>query len=106
MPHWPVEGAAPTTYTNSVEGMFTSLPFGDSLAMASDTDTDHFAVLDHDYESDTEHAPFRQYNSDQGRFMRPDPYYGSSDFSNPQSMHRYAYAQNDPLSFVEQCGLE
>ena len=97
-----------TTYNGASEGTFTSLPFGDGLDTASGTDTDayHFAMLDHDYQSDTEHAQFRQYNSAQGHWMRPDPYYGSCDLFNPQSFNRYAYALNNPLSTVDPTGLD
>jgi RHS repeat-associated protein len=97
-----------TTYNGAVEGTFTSLPFGDGLDTTSGTDTDayHFGMLDHDYATDTEHAQFRQYNSAQGHWMRPDPYSGSYRLRNPQSFNRYAYALNNPLSMVDPIGLE
>jgi len=91
-----------------VEGSFTSLPFGDGLTTASggsDADASHYATLDHDYESDTEHADFRQYSSAQGHWLSPDPYSGSYDFSNPQSFNRYVYATNNPLGLVDASGL-
>jgi len=96
-----------TTYNGGVEGSFTSLPFGDGLATVSgsDTDANHYATLDHDSESDTEHAEFRQYSSSQGHWLAPDPYDGSYDPSNPQSMNRYAYALNNPLSYIDPLGL-
>jgi hypothetical protein len=56
-----------TSYNGYVLGDFTSLPFGD------DQDAYHFAGLDRDYESDTDHPQFRQYSNAQGRFMSPDP---------------------------------
>lgn len=37
--------------------------------------------------------------------MRPDPYFGSYDASNPQSMNRYVYAMNNPLSNIDPSGL-
>jgi hypothetical protein len=37
--------------------------------------------------------------------MRPDLYYGSYDFSNPQSLNRYAYVGNNPLAFADPIGL-
>ena len=90
-----------------MEGTFTSLPFGDGLTTASGTDTDayHFATVDHDYETDTEHAQFRQYSSAQGRFLSPDPYGGSYDPSNPQSFNRYVYVMNNPLGAADPSGL-
>jgi RHS repeat-associated protein len=95
-----------TTYNGAVEGTYTSLPYGDnSAASGTDTDANHYAMLDHDSESGTDHAQFRQYGNTQGRFMSPDPYDGSYDASNPQSFNRYAYALNSPLSYVDPSGL-
>jgi len=37
--------------------------------------------------------------------MSPDPYDGSYDPSNPQSLNRYSYVHNNPLSFVDPLGL-
>jgi RHS repeat-associated protein len=97
-----------TTYNGSTEGAFASLPFGDALTTTSGSDNDayHYGMLDHDYESDTEHAQFRQYSSAQGHWLSPDPYQGSYDFSNPQSLNRYVYALNNPLSMIDPSGLD
>jgi RHS repeat-associated core domain len=90
----------------SVEGTFTSLPFGDSFSVSgSDGDAYHYAALDHDATSTTDHARFRQYSEMSGRWMSPDPYSGSYDFTDPQSLNRYAYADNNPLSAVDPSGL-
>ncbi len=95
-----------TSYNGTVEGSYTSLPFGDDYTpTGSDLDPYHYAQLDYDSESGTDHAQYRQYSSAQGRWMRPDPYSGSYDFSNPQSMNRYVYAENAPLSAVDPSGL-
>jgi RHS repeat-associated protein len=96
-----------TTSSGAVEGKYTSLPWGDGQSTSgTDTDPNHYAMLDHDSESDTDHAQFRQYSNVQGRFMAPDPYDGSYDASNPQSMNRYVYAMNNPLSNVDPSGKE
>jgi RHS repeat-associated protein len=63
-------------------------------------------MLDHDTETDTDHAGFRQYSNKQGRFFSPDPYDGSYDMSNPQSMNRYVYAANSPLGNVDPSGAD
>jgi hypothetical protein len=41
-----------------------------------------------------------------GRFMSPDPYMGSIDITNPQSLNRYAYVLNNPLTNVDPTGLD
>jgi RHS repeat-associated protein len=95
-----------TTYNGGVEGSFTSLPFGDGQATTgTDGDANHYATLDQDTETDTDHAQFRQYSNVQGRWLSPDPYGGSYDFSNPQSINRYVYALNSPLASTDPTGL-
>jgi RHS repeat-associated protein len=96
-----------TTFNGAVEGTFTSMPFGDAFATVSGSDGDpyHYAMLDHDYSSDTDHAQFRQYSSTPGRWMSPDPYSGSYHMRNPQSFNRYTYALNNPVSYVDPKGL-
>ncbi len=95
-----------TTYTGAVAGSFISQPFGDGYSVSgTDGDPYHFAMLDHDSETDTHHAQFRQYSSAQGHWMSTDPYDGSYDFSNPQSFNRYSYVLNNPMSFVDPSGL-
>jgi RHS repeat-associated protein len=65
-----------------------------------------FASLDRDLEDNTEHAQFRNYSVNQGRWLTPDPYLGSYDFTNPQSFNRYAYALNNPVSNIDPSGLD
>jgi hypothetical protein len=47
----------------------------------------------------------RRYQSASSRFSQPDPYYGSYNLTDPQSLNRYAYTQNDPVNFVDPSGL-
>ena len=96
-----------TAYNAIVESTATSLPFGDAqISSATDGDAYHFAMLDSDSESGTDHAQFRQYSSTQGRWLSPDPYSGSYDFSNPQSLNRYSYVLNGPLAYTDMLGLD
>jgi RHS repeat-associated protein len=95
-----------TDYTGAVQETVTSLPFGDGYSYTgADGDWSDFAGMDGDTESNTEHAQFRQYSQNQGRWFSPDPYYGSYDFTNPQSFNRYAYALNNPVSNIDPSGL-
>ncbi len=96
-----------TTYNGAVEGVYGSLPFGDGqAATGADTDANHYAQLDHDVETDTDYAEFRQYSNAQGRWLSPDPYHGSYKMRNPQSFNRYVYAGNNPLTGVDPSGLQ
>jgi len=100
-----------TNYAGSIASTYASLPWGDGYA-AYETDPAgdgldnlHFAQLDKDSESNTEHAMYRQYSSTQGRWLSPDPYDGSYDMSDPQSFNRYSYVRNRPLSSLDPLGM-
>ena len=107
-----------TGYDGSVEGKYTSQPFGDAQATVAgstnganphqygDLDAYHYSELDHDSESGLEHAQFRHYNSAHAHWMSPDPYSGSYDITNPQSFNRYAYVLNNPMRHRDRLGLE
>jgi len=98
---------ARTSTSGAVTESFGSLPFGDDFtynAPEGDFDYYHFAGYDQD-NSANEHAQFREYSNMAGRWFSPDPYQGSYDPANPQSFNRYAYVQNNPLSYVDPLGL-
>ena len=48
---------------------------------------------------------FRRYESKWQRFAQPDPYDGSYNLADPQSLNRYAYVQNDGVNFTDPSGL-
>jgi RHS repeat-associated protein len=96
-------GALAATYTN--------LPFGDGSTQTVggtgvNQDNNSFTSLELDPETETYHAQFRQYGPAQGSWMSPDPYSGSYDMNNPQSLNRYSYVLNNPLAFTDRLGLD
>jgi RHS repeat-associated protein len=96
-----------TASDGSAVGFYKNLAFGDgSTVSGTNNDPYHFAQLDHDSESGTDHAQFRQYSPTQGRWMSPDPYNGSMDPANPQSFNRYSYVGNMPLGYTDPSGLD
>jgi len=48
-------------------------------------------------------TPNRFYSATYGRWLSPDPLAG--DITNPQSLNRYAYALNNPVTFADPSGL-
>ncbi len=96
-----------TTYNGGVALSLSSLPWGDGLSPSGDDGDQHdFELMDRDLEDNTEHAQYRQYSTNLGRWMSPDVYNGSYDFSNPQSFNRYTYASSDPANFIDPSGLD
>jgi RHS repeat-associated protein len=83
----------------------TYYPFGQEQSPTADPNHYKYTGLERDGESGLDHAQFRQYSSAQGRWMHPDPYMGSYDFTNPQSFNRYTYVMNNPLRAVDPSGL-
>jgi RHS repeat-associated protein len=95
-----------TSYNGAVVISIASLPWADGHTPSGDNGDQHdFAQMDRDLEDNTEHAQYRQYSTNLGRWLGPDQYTGSYDFTNPQSFNRYAYALNDPVNMLDPSGL-
>jgi RHS repeat-associated protein len=62
-----------------------------------------FEGKERDPETGNDRAWFRNYEQNLGRWMSPDPLGG--DITNPQSLNRYAYVLNNPLSYTDPLGL-
>lgn len=81
------------------------LPFGEDFAESGTQEKHHFTSYERDNESGSDYSVNRQKALDVGRFMRVDPYGGSYDAGNPQSINRYAYVENDPVNKIDPLGL-
>jgi RHS repeat-associated protein len=84
------------------------LPFGDIYNNYGSTASDihyQFTGDESDTESSTDYAVYRNLSGSMARFNRPDPYDGSYDPANPQSLNRYAYVLNNSLTAVDPTGL-
>ena len=60
------------------------------------------------YERDangSDEAMHRRYNRWHSRFDQPDPFDGSYNLTDPQSLNRYSYTQSDPVNFIDPSGL-
>lgn len=64
----------------------------------------HFTGKERDAESGLDYFGARMYTSTMGRFMSPDPLGGHME--NPQSLNKYAYALNNPLTNTDPTGLD
>ena len=90
-----------TSYTT-----IQSLPFGDFQYISgsvSDPSEHHFTGKERDTESGLDYFGARYYASNMGRFLSPDPLGGS--LLNPQSLNRYSYGFNNPLTNIDPTGM-
>lgn len=95
-----------TNYAGVVEQTCSNLPYGDGETCTQAPSETLYGGLDRDLESGLDHAMFRQYSSTFGRWTTPDPYAGSYNLYNPQSLNRYAYVNGGPLGAVDPLGLD
>jgi RHS repeat-associated protein len=106
---WVGTRRAITNATGTTTNLRQSLPFGDgasNLSGSQDNTYDGFTGLWAGGTTATSHAQFREYWNSAGRWLQPDPYYGSYNLADPQTTNRYAYALNNPLSFIDPAGLQ
>lgn len=113
------QSAAPTyRVTDHLQGLGGSLQSASSLSNAVDyapygqqfsgttSDPFGFAGLQWDPTTFTYHATARQFSIAQGRWQSPDLYEGSYDWSDPQSLNRYAYVNGRPTIFTDPSGQD
>jgi RHS repeat-associated protein len=79
------------------------LPFGEIRYDTLPASKWKFTTYERDSESSLDYAIFRYHSSRLGRFQSPDPLAGT--IRNPQSLNRYAYVLNDPISLTDPLGL-
>jgi RHS repeat-associated protein len=106
---WVGTRRAITNATGATTDLRQSLPFGDgasNLSGSQDNTYDGFATLWAGGSTATSHAQFREYWNTAGRWLQPDPYYGSYSLGGPQSFNRYTYALSNPLGFIDPLGLD
>jgi RHS repeat-associated protein len=92
-------------YTGGSNETCTSLPFGDGLnCSTADISQLHFTGKEHDAESNLDNFDARYDATSMGRFMTPDPLGGHQE--DPQTLNRYSYVRNNPLSLTDPTGLD
>jgi RHS repeat-associated protein len=92
-----------TDNNGGVVGAQDHLPFGEDGGVTGENEKHRFTNYERDAESGTDYAVNRQYSTNTGRFLRPDPVQGS--ITNPQSLNRYSYSNNDPINLSDPLGL-
>jgi RHS repeat-associated protein len=77
-------------------------PYGENWFESGTTTKLKFTTYERDSESGNDYAMARYHVNRLGRFSAMDTF--SGDNSNPQSLNRYAYVQNDPVNLVDPLG--
>jgi RHS repeat-associated protein len=95
-----------TDVAGNIAETCTSLPFGDgqNCTGAQDVSPMHFTGKERDPESGLDNFGARYDSSSMGRFMSPDPLAGHTE--DPQTLNRYVYVRNNPLSLTDPTGLD
>src|SRR5271165_3214564 len=91
-----------TDSSGNVSAQLGHYPYGEAWYNAS-ADKLIFTTYERDAESGNDYAQARYYISRLGRFSALDPLSGST--SDPQTLDRYDYVRNDPISFVDPTGM-
>jgi RHS repeat-associated protein len=104
-----------TDASKSVKNCYDYLPFGEELlagaggrasacfSSSPDKLNVKFTGKERDSESGLDFFNARYMSSAQGRFTSPDP--DGGQLANPQSLNRYTYTLNNPLSYTDLTGL-
>ncbi len=103
---WTGSRRVQTDYEGVVEQTCTSLPYGDGETCSATPDEELYAGLERDSAAGLDNAMYRSYASAFGRWTTPDPYGGSYNWSDPQSLNRYAYVGGSPFGGVDPSGLD
>jgi RHS repeat-associated protein len=75
------------------------------LNQAAETVRQQFTGYERDGETGLDYAHARYYANSQGRFTSPDPFTASAKLTDPQSLNRYAYVENQPTISTDPSGL-
>jgi RHS repeat-associated protein len=117
-----VQGSARTIMNNSggsssVIARHDYLPFGEEIASGvglrssaqgyggTDYNRLKYALTERDDVTGLDHTWWRKLESLSGRWTSPDPYNGSFDLGDPQSINRYSYTRSDPVNLIDPTGL-
>jgi len=112
---------SPRVVTNSSASVISRhdyMPFGEELgagvggrtigmgfSISSDGLRKKFTGHERDIETGLDFAHARFYSSNQGRFTSVDPLMASALTANPQTLNRYSYVTNSPLTLIDPTGM-
>jgi RHS repeat-associated protein len=92
----------------SIQWEADNYPFGNQRKVFTSSVNNPYQFTGDEYDSDTQfdYSVARFEAGRWGRFLSPDPYMGSMDVSNPQTLNRYSYVANNPTNAVDPSGMK
>jgi RHS repeat-associated protein len=97
------DGTSGSPTYGQVVGTQGHFPFGETWYSSNLVSKYEFTTYERDPESSNDYAQARYNVSRLGRFSSPDPISGST--SDPQSLNRYSYVRNMPVTLTDPFGL-
>ncbi|MGA9668901.1 MAG: RHS repeat-associated core domain-containing protein [Terracidiphilus sp.] len=100
-----------TTWSHTVYSKEAYAPFGETYNEAGTPDRS-FTGQDQNVATGSGGSGvydflFRKYDPAAGRWLSPDPYgWNAVNGTDPQSLNRYAYVDNDPMGYTDPAGLQ
>jgi RHS repeat-associated protein len=93
-----------TDYIGAVVELYSYDAFGNALAFDPSTALTEFLYSGEQFDSKINQQYLRQryYDPTTGRFNRLDPFFGN--INDPLSLHKYAYANGDPINMIDPSG--
>ena len=98
-----------TDASGNVLAECTYAPFGQVISCSPDDAANNyrFTGQERDAETNVDNFLARNYTSQFGRFLQPDPAgTAAADPMNPESWNRYAYVTNNPTNFIDPSGMQ
>jgi RHS repeat-associated protein len=101
-----VKSARVVDVSGQVESVVELDPWGGETDRSVNQRQQPYRYTSYERDGDgVDQALMRSYHGWWARFNEPDPWEGSYDLTDPQSLNRYTYVQNDPVNFVDPTGL-
>lgn len=84
-------------------GELNFAPFGQTVS-GSTSDSFRFTGLEFDTLTGLDHATARQFHPNEGRWISPDAFTASYNWADPQTLNRYGYVNNRPMTLTDPSG--